>query len=122
MNQPKHTPQGQAPQTHPKKQSVTQRARDISMIAGRGRKHPTDLDVDQAKKELSGDDARNDAADEPGIMAQRLDKRPFSTGNKIESQLPDDDQTVERIVQEGVDEAGHDEMVAASKTRTKSEG
>jgi hypothetical protein len=62
-----------------------------------------------------------EAADEPNIVDQPLDSRPFSTGTKAENQLPADDDTMERMVQEGLDEAEADERVAAEKS-TKSEG
>jgi len=103
-------------------ETVSGRARELSLIEGREPNRPTSADRIQAKKELLGDESAESSSDDPQIPAQRLDKRPDSTGKQVPNRLPDDDQTTEQLVQEGVDEAEHDEMVAASKTRTKSEG
>lgn len=102
--------------------SVSERARELSLIGGHYPNRPTRANLQQARKEMVGDDSGDAAADDPNIAAQRLDKRPFSTGTKVRTKLPKDDQTTERTVQEGIDEAEHDEMVAASKTKTRSEG
>jgi hypothetical protein len=79
-------------------------------------------DMIQTGRELTDDNATNEAVDEPGIMAQPLESRPFSTGRKIENHLPHDDEITERLVQHGVDDAEENDVVTASKTGTKSEG
>ncbi|HEX9046517.1 MAG TPA: hypothetical protein VF988_05775 [Verrucomicrobiae bacterium] len=102
--------------------SVDERARELALIAGHDPKHPTAADIAQAKMELLGDESADAPVDDPAIMAERLDKRPFSRGGEVRKHLPTDDQTTERTVQEGVEEAEHDEMVEAAKHRTRSEG
>jgi len=77
--------------------------------------------LEQVRRELRNDDSTG-AVDEPGIMAQRLDKRPFSTGRKVENHLPDDEEVTERLVQKGVDDAEDSEVLEADKTGTSSEG
>lgn len=105
-----------------KRGTVSGRHRNIPPTTDPAPSGATSSEVEQARQELTGEETMGSAADEPGIMAQPLDARPFSTGNKVENQLPEDDETVERMVQEGVDDAEQDEMDAANKTRTKSEG
>jgi hypothetical protein len=91
-----------------------------SSTAGRESNRPG-FKMEQVRRELQNDDPVA-AVDEPNIMAQRLDKRPFSTGHKIENHLPEDDEVTERLVQKGADDADDDERFEADKTRTKSEG
>jgi hypothetical protein len=98
------------------------RGREASLVAGRQPDRLTTSDLEQARKELMGAEFADTAADQPGIMAQELEAWPFSSGTKIENQLPRDDETTEGMVQEGVEDAERDERVAARKTRTKSEG
>jgi hypothetical protein len=106
----------------PTPEDVEDRARELSLIGGHQPNAPTSSEVEQARRELLGDDAGDAPVDEPGIQAKRLDKRPFSTGKRTEPQLPRDDETLERTVQEGIDEAGHSEMIEAAKSKTRSEG
>ena len=47
---------------------------------------------------------------------------PTSTGRQVKPLLPTDDETEMQTVQEGLDEAEHDEMLQAARTRTKNEG
>ena len=77
--------------------------------------------MEQVRRELRNDDS-SAAVDEPNIMAQPLEARPFSTGRKIENHLPEDDEVTERLVQKGADDADDNERLEAGKTRTKSEG
>jgi hypothetical protein len=101
---------------------VEDRARELALIAGREPNRVTASDRIQAKKELLGDDSGDAAVDETGIVASGMGAPPTSQGKKTEPQLPTDDQIEEQMVQEGLDEAEHDEMLQAAKTRTKSEG
>ena len=101
---------------------VENRARELALIAGRGSKRVTASDRIQAKKELLGDDSGDAAMDETGIAPSGMGAPPTSTGKRIKPQLPTDDRTEIETVQEGLDQAEHDEMVQAAKTRTKSEG
>lgn len=101
---------------------VEDRARELALIAGREPNRVTASDRIQAKKELLGDDSGDAAIDDTGITPSGMGAPPTSTGSRTERHLPTDDQTEIQTVQEGVDEAEHDEMVQAAKTRTKSEG
>lgn len=101
---------------------VENRARELALIAGREPNRVTASDRIQAKKELLGDDSADAAMDDAGITPSGMGAPPVSTGKRIEPQLPTDDETEVQTVQEGLDEAEHDEMVQAAKKRTKNEG
>jgi hypothetical protein len=103
-------------------EKVEERARELALIAGREPNRVTASDRIQAKKELLGDDSADAAVDDTGIMPGGMGSPPVSTGKRTEPHLPNDDQTEMDMVQEGLDEADHDERLQAAKTRTKSEG
>lgn len=101
---------------------VENRARELALIAGREPSRVNASDRIQAKKELLGDDSADAAVDDTGIIPDGMGSPPVSRGHQVKNRLPTDDETETQIVQEGVDEAEHDEMLNAAKTRTKSEG
>jgi hypothetical protein len=101
---------------------VENRARELALIAGREPNRVTTSDRIQAKKEPLGDESTDVAVDDTGIAPSGMGAPPTSTGHQTRKYLPTDDETEAQMVQEGVDEAEHDEMVQAAKTRTKSEG
>jgi hypothetical protein len=92
------------------------------LISGRAPNHILGSDRIQAKKELLGDTSRNDPADESNITPRGLGSPPTSRGRKTPAKLPSNDSITTQSVQEGIDEAEHDEMLEASKTRTRNEG
>lgn len=100
---------------------VEKRARELALIAGRGQNGVTDSDRIQAKKELLGDDSGDSAVDDTGIMPSGMGAPPTSRGQRIEPQLPTDDETEIQTVQEGVDEAEHDIMLQAARATKKNE-
>jgi len=101
---------------------IEQRAREDALIAGREPNRVNTSDRIQAKKELLGDDSADNPADENEITGHGMGAPPVSHGHKVEPQLPDDDLDEERMVEEGVAEAEHDEMLEAAKHPTRSEG
>lgn len=103
-------------------EQVEQRAREIALVSGREPNHVNGSDRIQAKMELLGDDSVDQAADDTGIVPSGMRAPPVSQGKWVEPRLLTDDETEIQTVQEGVDEAEHDEMLQAAKTRTKSEG
>jgi len=103
-------------------EDVNERARELALIAGREPNRRTTSDLREAKEELRGDDAAESPADDQGIIASGMGAPPTSRGHKVEAHLPDDDMDEQRTVEEGVEEAAHDEMLQAAKTRTRSEG
>lgn len=100
---------------------VEQRAREDALISGREPNRVSASDRIQAKKELLGDDSADKSVDENEIVGRGMGAPPVSRGKKVEAQLPDDDLNEERLVQEGIDEAEHSEMLEATKHPTKNE-
>jgi len=113
---------GSMAETHGTPEKASGRERNPSSTVDREANQTTHPEVQQVRRELRNDDSNDVAVDEPNIMAQRLDARPFSSGKKVENHLPDDDETTERLVQKGADDAEDEEMLEADKTWTKSEG
>jgi hypothetical protein len=72
------------------------------------------------KPETSGDNPA--ATDEPNITGSGMGSPPTSRGRQVANHLPHDDETTERTVQEGVDEAEEDETSQAKRTGTRSQG
>ncbi|HEV2455216.1 MAG TPA: hypothetical protein VGY98_13210 [Verrucomicrobiae bacterium] len=101
---------------------VEDRARELALIAGREPSRVTASDRIQAKKELLGDDSADSPVDDIGITPSGMGSPPTSTGKMTKPQLPTDDEIEVQTVQEGLDQAEHDEMLQAAKTRTKNEG
>jgi hypothetical protein len=101
---------------------VENRARELALIAGREPNRVTASDRIQAKKELLGDDSADAAVDDTDITPSGMGAPPTSRGRHVKNHLPTDDETETQMVEEGVNEAEHDQMVQAAKTRTKSEG
>ena len=101
---------------------VETRARELALIAGRTPSRVNASDRIQAKMELLGDDSADAAVDDTGIMPGGMGYPPVSTGTQTENHLPTDDQAELDLIQEGLDEAEHDERLQAAKTRTRSEG
>jgi hypothetical protein len=101
---------------------VETRARELALIAGRAPNLVSASDRIQAKKELLGDDSADAAVDDTGITPGGMGYPPVSTGTHTKNHLPTDDQMEMDLVQEGLDQAEHEEMLQAAKTRTKNEG
>jgi hypothetical protein len=115
-------PRGIISQSPPTTETVETRARELALIAGRKPNEVTESDRIQATAELVGDDSADAPVDDPGMVPSGMGAPPTSRGHQIKNHLPTDDETEARTVEEGVDEAEHDEMVQAAKTRTRSEG
>jgi hypothetical protein len=90
---------------------VEHRARELALIAGR-EKQVTETDRVEAKRELLG----------PIHPTPRVSddlapwgSPPASAGRRAKRHQPTDDQISKELVEEGVDEAEHDQMVTARK-------
>jgi hypothetical protein len=81
-----------------------------------GRSQPNDLDRTTAHEELTGapGSEKSPTREEPGRDWQM----PLvSTGEKAPTVRPEDDQNIpEKLVQEGVEEADHDQRVRSGRT------
>jgi hypothetical protein len=96
---------------------VRQRAREIALINGRDSKHLLESDWRQARIELIGTEHTSEAGEEESVSGQHgWREEPSNTGHHVGNVKPSDEQTqAERLVQEGVDEAEHEQMVEGSR-------
>jgi hypothetical protein len=108
------------------REMVLKRARELALINGHSPDHVSKSEFEQAKRELTGgsDISPKDAALESAPESERWDPLPGSTGHKApESSDEDEDgegrSESERLVEEGVNEAEHDQMLQAAKAAAK---
>jgi hypothetical protein len=98
---------------------VEDRARELALIAGRSVREITTSDRREARRELLGAiHPTSRRKDRRTTDTAQWDAAPVSVGRRISRRLPSDDQTTKELVEEGVDEAEHDEMLCARKTRS----
>jgi hypothetical protein len=100
---------------------VERRAREIALLDGRGATEPTREDRQAAIAELSGATVHPTLSDD-GAGAGAATRDPSDAvvfyGHRKSDGTSDDEQTdVERLTLEGVEEAVHDQMVAAERRR-----
>jgi len=106
------------------RQMVRERAVELAVIAGRAAQDVAKADWEQAKRELTGEPETdpNTAALEAAPEAERWDPVPGSTGHQMPA-APGADEDAEgrsdqqRLVEEGVEGAEHDQMRSASRQR-----
>jgi hypothetical protein len=103
---------------------VRMRAVELAAIGGRSPKHLIREDWETAKRELTGESETEplEVILDGAAESQRWNPLPGSSGNKAEvSGSEDEDQEgrsdSERLAEEGVSEAAHDQMLQASKKR-----
>jgi hypothetical protein len=97
---------------------IEERAREIARSDGRNR--PNDLDRSSAREELTGTGSGSEKVptrEEPG---RDWEMPLVSTGEKAPTVRPEDDQSIsEELIQEGVEEADHDQRVRSGRTSRK---
>ncbi len=97
---------------------VEQRARELALIGGRTSKQITASDRWRAKRELQGAVRPSSRArDEDTLRGSPWGSPPSSSGHRVRRNRLHDDQFTKELVEEGVDEAEHDQMVAARKVQ-----
>jgi hypothetical protein len=99
-------------------QMIEERAREIARSDGRAQ--PNDLDRTRACEELTGTTSASEklpTREEPGRDWQM----PLvSTGEKAPTVRPEDDENIpEKLVQEGVEEADHDQRLSSERNKEK---
>ena len=101
---------------------VQARAVELAVINGRSAQDVSKSDWEQAKRELTGgsDTDPKEAALESAPESERWDPMPGSTGHKVPVAPSDDEDDEgrsdnERLVEEGVAGAEHDQMVQAAR-------
>jgi hypothetical protein len=96
-------------------QLIEERAREIA--CGDGRTRPNDLDRTRAREELIGPTSNSESPptrEEPG---QDWQMPLVSSGKKAPTVRPEDDENIpQKLIQEGVDEADHDQRLNSEKS------
>ena len=94
---------------------VMARAREIALINGRSPHHLSPADVAEAKKELTGE-TNNETAEEQLPTSERWDPIPGSTPHAGVVVPAHDEQTdAEKLIEEGISEAEHEQMVEGTR-------
>jgi len=107
---------------------VRERAVELALINGRPASEVSPSDWDQAKRELTGgsDTDPNDVILESAPESERWDPVHGSTGHKAHESSSDDQDDdgrsdSARLVEEGVAEAEHDQMVQAAREAARTD-
>ena len=105
---------------------VRERAIELAEIDGRTAQEVSTSDLEQAKRELTGgsDQDPNEALLESAPESERWDPLPGTTGHVVPVTSFDDEDdegrsVSDRLVEEGMLEAEHDQMVQAAKAAKK---
>jgi len=105
---------------------VRERAAELAVINGRSAQDVSKSDWEQAKRELTGaaDADAQTVALESAPESERWDPVPGSTGHKVPTSPGEDEDEEgrsdgEKLVEEGVAEAEHDQMLQAAKATGK---
>lgn len=97
------------------REMVEQRAKELAIINGRAHEF-TEEDLIQAKLEMMGDEEGDEPSEDPVAALTRWDEVPDPSGHRVENSPASDEQSVaEHLVQEGVEEANHEQMLRASR-------
>src|SRR3954467_14214869 len=95
----------------PSPDAVERRAREIAMIAERDPDDFTDADWDQARRELLGSQSNN-APEETDENAEVVEEWNVGASSSHRAPRVEDDENVgEHLVEDGIEEAAHDQMV-----------
>jgi len=105
---------------------VRKRAVELAVINGRSTQEVSQSDLEQAERELTGDSDtdQNEAAFESAPESERWDPVPGSTGHKVPVAASEDEDDEgrsdnERLVDEGIAGAEHDQSLQATKEAAK---
>ena len=105
----------------PTTELVEKRAREIALINERNPDEYTDADWDQAEKELLGRETVT-AVDEIVDSLSDRDSVPGETGRRAGLAGEDDEMLGAQLVEGGIEEAAHDQMVEAAQDDQSAEG
>ena len=101
---------------------VMLRAREIAVINGRSQNNVIDSDLDQAQRELEGEDEINPppTAEESIPEEKRWDPVPGSAGQQAPTVPAADEQSdAEKLYDEGVADAEHDQSIQATRNEAR---
>lgn len=101
---------------------VKVRARELAAIAARVPPQPSEIDYEQAKRELTGEPDIDVLEEVLELIpeSERWDPVPGSTGRHTPESFGEDEDSKGRsesaqLVEEGIKEAGHDQMLQAAR-------
>jgi hypothetical protein len=108
----------------PTEELVEKRAREIALINERNPDDFTDADWDQAEKELLGRASVTAAEDVDEIVdtLSERDEVPGESGRRAGLAGEDDENLGAHLVEDGIEEAAHDQMVEAAHGDQAQEG
>ena len=101
---------------------VRHRARELAIINGRSQEEVLDADFEQARRELTGED---DISPQQMVIeslpeSERWDPVPGTAGRRAPKIPADEEQSEqEKLFQEGVNEAEHDQMLRGSEEEAR---
>jgi hypothetical protein len=102
------------------REMVRRRAAELAAINGHSGQELSESDLDQARRELAGNSEMDprEAVLESALESERWDPVHGSTGNKVPMAPSDDEDDEgrsdnERLVEEGIEGAEHDQMLQA---------
>jgi hypothetical protein len=105
---------------------VRERATELALINGRSAQDVSAFDWEQAKRELTGEPDMDpkEALLEAAPESERWDPLPGSTGHivpvtSIDGEDDDGRSMGEKLIDEGVQEAEHDQMLQAARAEEK---
>ncbi len=107
---------------------VEARARELALIAGRVPPEPSEVDYEQAERELTGESETDLQEAALGLIpeSERWDPVPGSTGRHTPESFGEDEDSEGRsesaqLVEEGIKEAEHDQMLQSARAAQKRE-
>jgi hypothetical protein len=96
-------------------QMVEERAREIARSDGRAQ--PNDLDRTRAREELTGATSGSEKPPTREDSGRDWEMLLVSSGEKAPTVRPEDEENIpEKLIQEGVDEADHDQRSRSGQT------
>jgi hypothetical protein len=109
----------------PSPEDIERRAREIAMIDERNPEEFTDADWSHARQELMGIENNEPPEETPdnSEMTEEWEVVAGSKGHRAPRQIPEQDESLgEHLVNDGREEAAHDQMLEARREELEQEG
>jgi len=96
---------------------VEKRAREIALINGRGPNHYNKDDLEEARRELTGEtDGGGEEVEDTVAGLVTWDEAPGQAGRQVRKEEPEDERSsAELLAEEGSEEAAHEQMVEGAR-------
>jgi len=94
---------------------IEKRAEELAVSDGRKASETTDADYQKAEDELMGTRPTDEQGPEPAEAVRRAENAFATPGTRRPNEYENDDQIGAELVEEGVQEAVHDDFVEAGK-------